>query len=82
MRNIEIKKKKICTKRGGSKCVSLGPLKIGWPNGDQIFQKIKDLIHIDMMNYLIPNTYQFYKPKLHQSVMLQGLKVRVFFLFL
>ena len=40
---------------------------------DAIFQNQdkKDLTHIDMMNHLIPNTSQFYIPKLHQSVVLQ-----------
>ena len=36
----------------------------------------KNLTHIDMMSHLIPNSSRFYRPKLHQSVVLQTLKVR------
>ena len=32
-------KKNLCTKKnGGSKCVCFGPLKMGWPSADAIFE--------------------------------------------
>ena len=36
-----------------------------------------DLTHIDMTSHLISNTSRFYRPKLHQSVVLQALRVRI-----
>ena len=65
-------------KKGESKCVSLGPPKMWWPSGDAVFQNQdkKYLTHIVMMSHLIPYTFQLYRPKLHQSVVLQALKVR------
>ena len=48
---------------------ALGHRKWDGPVQTQFF-KLR-LTHIDMMNHLIPNTSQFYIPKLHQSMVLQ-----------